>query len=169
MKKSQEITVSLKNLLEKKIQAFQELADLTKREIEVILLTKKFPEIEMILEKKQVVLNELDGLAGQWSEIRKVWSPNELGDDGDIFNDILMSLDKKDSVRLNALRDRGLKLAKEIHQLNRTSMALVYTQLEEAEALKTFIMEVFQESKSYDPFVRASKNETLVWELDQKI
>lgn len=163
------LATTLEDLLVQEFRACQSLHQLTKEERQA-LSKNDLPGLEIILEQKEVVLDEL----GQIEDRRRMVTQN-LGDQVGLrytnptITAICQTLDNEMGRRIRHLKEGISALAEEIKVMTSGNHALAMIALERVDALQTILIDSFRPSITYDrPGAKTSTNFDMVWDVDQK-
>lgn len=163
------LATTLEDLLVQEFRACQSLHHLTKEERQA--LTKNdLNSLEVILEQKEVVLDEL----GQIEDRRRMITQN-LGDlvglkhTNPSITTICQKLNNEVGRRIKHLKEGISALAEEIKVITSGNHALAMIALERVDALQTILIDSFRPSLTYDrPGTKPSNQLDMVWEVDQR-
>ncbi|GAB4475384.1 MAG: hypothetical protein Kow0088_12180 [Anaerolineales bacterium] len=160
---------TLEDLLVQEFRACQSLHQLTKEERQA-LSKNDLPSLEVILEQKEVVLDEL----GQIEDRRRMVT-QKLGDQVGLHHAnptitaICQKLNNEIGQRIKHLKDGISALAEEVKVLTSGNHALAMIALERVDALQTILIDSFRPSLTYErPGTKASNQFDMVWDIDQR-
>lgn len=163
------LAATLEDLLVREFRACQSLHQLTKGEREA-LSKNDLPSLEVILEQKEVVLDEL----GQIEDRRRMIT-QKLGDQVGLqhtnptITAICQRLNHEIGQRIRHLKEGISALAEEIKVLTSGNHALALVALERVDALQTILIDTFRPSLTYErPGAKSTQHFDLVWDVDQK-
>lgn len=163
------LTNALEDLLVQEFRICQSLHQLTKEERQA-LSKNDLNSLEVILEQKEVVLDEL----GQIEDRRRMITQN-LGDQVGLkhtdptITAICQKLNNEMGQRIKRLKEGISALAEEIKILTSGNHALAMMALERVDALQTILIDSFRPSLTYDrPGSKTSDHLDVVWEVDQR-
>ncbi len=163
------LATSLEDLLVQEFRACQSLHQLTQEERQA-LSKNDLSRLEVILEQKEVVLDEL----GQIEDRRRMVTQN-LGDQiglqhtNPTITAICQRLNSEVGHRIKHLKDGISALAEEVKIMTSGNHALAMIALERVDALQTILIDSLRPSLTYDrPGTKASTHFDLVWDVDQR-
>ncbi|PWH18095.1 MAG: hypothetical protein DDG59_06945 [Anaerolineae bacterium] len=163
------LAATLEELLVQEFRACQSLHQLTKEERQA-LSKNDLSSLEVILEQKEVVLDEL----GQIEDRRRMVTQNlgdqvGLKDPNPTITAICQKLNNETGRRIKHLKDGISALAEEVKILTSGNHALALIALERVDALQTILIDSFRPSLTYDrPGAKSSNNFDMVWDVDQR-
>ncbi len=163
------LAITLEDLLVQEFRACQSLHQLTQEERQA-LSKNDLSSLEMILEQKEVVLDEL----GQIEDRRRMVTQN-LGDQiglqhtNPTLTAICQKLNNELGQRIKRLKEGISALAEEVKVMTSGNHALAMIALERVDALQTILIESLRPSLTYDrQGVKAAQHFDMVWDVDQK-
>lgn len=163
------LTNALEDLLVQEFRICQSLHQLTKDERQA-LSKNDLNSLEVILEQKEVVLDEL----GQIEDRRRMITQN-LGDQVGLkhtdptITAICQKLNNEAGQRIRRLKEGISALAEEVKIMTSGNHALAMMALERVDALQTILIDSFRPSLTYDrPGGKTSDHLDVVWEVDQR-
>lgn len=163
------LAATLEDLLVQEFRTCQSLHQLTKEERRA-LSQNDLSALEVILEQKEVVLDEL----GQLEDRRRMVAQN-LGDQVGLkhtnptITAICQALNNEMGRRIRHIKDGISALAEEIKIMTSGNHALAMIALERVDALQTILIDSFRPSLTYErPSAKVSTNLDVVWDVDQR-
>ncbi|RCK71968.1 MAG: hypothetical protein ANABAC_2222 [Anaerolineae bacterium] len=163
------LATTLEDLLVQEFRACQSLHQLTREERQA-LSKNDLSSLEVILEQKEVVLDEL----GQIEDRRRMVTQN-LGDQVGLkhtnptLTAICQVLNNEIGRRIRHLKEGVSALAEEIKIMTSGNHALAMIALERVDALQTILIDSFRPSLTYErPGAKASTNFDMIWDVDQR-
>ncbi len=163
------LAITLEDLLVQEFRACQSLHQLTKEERQA-LSKNDLSSLEMILEQKEVVLDEL----GQIEDRRRMVT-QKLGDQiglqhtNPTLTAICQKLNNELGGRIKRLKEGISALAEEVKVMTSGNHALAMIALERVDALQTILIESLRPSLTYDrQGVKTAQHFDMVWDVDQK-
>lgn len=163
------LAATLEDLLVQEFRTCQSLHQLTKEERQA-LSQNDLSALEVILEQKEVVLDEL----GQIEDRRRMVAQN-LGDQIGLqhttptITAICQALNNEMGQRIRRIKGGISALAEEIKIMTSGNHALAMIALERVDALQTILIDSFRPSLTYErPSAKASTNLDVVWDVDQR-
>ncbi len=163
------LATTLEDLLVQEFRTCQSLHQLTREEREA-LSKNDLAALEIILEQKEVVLDEL----GQIEDRRRMVTQN-LGDQVGLrhtspnLTAICQALSNELSQRISRLKEGISALAEEIKVMTSGNHALAMIALERVDALQTILIDSLRPALTYDrPGSKASDHFDIVWDVDQR-
>lgn len=163
------LAATLEDLLVQEFRACQSLHQLTKDERQA-LSKNDLSGLEVILEQKEVVLDEL----GQIEDRRRMVT-QILGDQVGLehtnptLTAICQGLNNEIGRRIRNVKEGISALAEEIKIMTSGNHALAIIALERVDALQTILIDSFRPSLTYErPGTKASTNFDVVWDVDQR-
>lgn len=163
------LATTLEDLLVREFRTCQSLHQLTKEERQA-LSQNDLAGLEVILEQKEVVLDEL----GQIEDRRRMVTQSlgdqvGLKDPNPTITAICQRFNNEMGQRIKRLKDGISALAEEIKVLTSGNHALAMITLERVDALQTLLIDSLRPSLTYDrPGTKASDHFDMVWEVDQR-